>query len=39
MRERHFTLQEANALLPWLEETFARLEPLLEELATRNRNL
>lgn len=39
MRARHFTLLEANALLPWLEETFARLQPLREELSIKHRDL
>jgi hypothetical protein len=39
MRERHFTWEEASALLPWLEETFARLAPLREELAERHTSL
>ena len=34
MTEHYFTLEEANAQLPWLAETFARLDPLREELAT-----
>ncbi|MFQ6029636.1 MAG: DUF2203 domain-containing protein [Dehalococcoidia bacterium] len=32
MRERHFTLEEATALLPWLEETFAAMMPIRNEL-------
>ena len=39
MRERHFTLLEANALLPWLEETFARLQPLREQLSVKHKDL
>ena len=39
MPERYFTLEEANAQLLWLEATFARLEPLQEELATRHKHL
>ena len=39
MREPHYTLEEANAQLPWLEETFARLDPLREELAARQNEL
>ena len=39
MREPHFTLEEANALVPWLEETFAQLAYLQEELADRQNNL
>ena len=34
MTERYFTLEEANAQLPWLAATFARLDNLREELAT-----
>jgi hypothetical protein len=34
MTEHYFTLEEANAQLPWLAETLARLDPLREELAT-----
>ena len=36
MTERHFTLEEANSQLLWLEATFARLDPLRDELATRH---
>ena len=32
MTPRHFTLQEANAMLPWLAETFSALMPIREEL-------
>ena len=39
MRDPHYTLEEANAQLPWLEETFARLDPLREELASRQNEL
>ena len=39
MRERHFTLEEANAQLTWLAETFARLTPLQDELAQRHSSL
>ena len=31
MESGHFTLDEANALVPWLEETFQRLEQGREE--------
>ena len=34
MTERYFSLEEANAQLPWLAATFARLDNLREELAT-----
>ena len=39
MTERHFTLEEANAQLLRLEATFARLDSLREELATRHNHL
>jgi hypothetical protein len=39
MRSRHFTLEEANALLPWLEEQFSRMIPLRDELAARQEQL
>ena len=32
MRERNFTLAEANATLPWLEELLARMVPLRDSL-------
>jgi hypothetical protein len=32
MTPRHFTLKEANAMLPWLAETFSALMPIREEL-------
>ena len=32
MQRRLFTLEEANELVPWLEATFQRLAPALEEL-------
>ena len=32
MRERNFTLEEANATLPWLEELLARMVPLRDSL-------
>ena len=31
MEHRQFTLEEANALVPWLEETFQRLAGLHQE--------
>ena len=34
MTERYFTLEEANAQLPWLAASLVRLDPLREELAT-----
>jgi hypothetical protein len=39
MRGRYFTLEEANALLPWLEEQFARIMPVRDELAARQEQL
>ncbi len=35
MRRRTFTLDEANALLPWLEARFQELDPGREELEQR----
>ena len=32
--DRYFTLQEAQGLVPWLQETFDAIEPLKEQLAT-----
>ena len=31
--DRRFTLQEAQGLVPWLQETFDAIEPLKEQLA------
>ena len=39
MREPSFTLDEANALLPWLEERFSRMVPVRDELAARHGDL
>lgn len=39
MREPNFTLEEANALVPWLQQTFAQLSYLQEELADRQNDL
>ena len=39
MMERHFTLEEANALLPWLEERFAQMMPLRDQLAEQQGKL
>ena len=39
MRERYFTLEEASAQLPWLEDTFAGLTLLQNELAQRHSSL
>ena len=36
MESRHFTLEEAQELVPWLAETFVRLAPLRERLAELN---
>ena len=33
MEDAHFTLEEADALVPWLQETFARMMPVRDELA------
>ncbi len=32
MIERHYTLEEANAALPWLEEVLSRMVPLRDRL-------
>ena len=39
MRETSFTSEEANALLPWLEERFSRMVPVRDELAARQGDL
>ena len=39
MEQRHFTLEEANEMLPWLAETLAGLMPVREELAERQQEL
>ena len=39
MRERRYTLAEANATLPWLEEVMARMVPLREQLASQQNEL
>jgi hypothetical protein len=39
MLNHHFTVAEANALLPWLEEKFARMVPLRDELASSQEQL
>jgi hypothetical protein len=39
MMRRHFTLDEANALLPWLEEQFARMMPRRNELEAQQERL
>ena len=35
MPERQYTLEEANATLPWLEEVLARMVPLRERLESQ----
>ena len=35
MSEQSFTPEEANAVLPWLEEQFSRMMPVRDELASR----
>ena len=39
MERRHFTLEEANAMLPWLREAFEAMMPVREELASRQDEL
>lgn len=39
MSDIHFTLEEANALLPWLEEALAGMTPVRDELAARQSDL
>ncbi len=39
MSEIGFTPEEANALLPWLEERFSRMVPVRDELAARQGDL
>lgn len=39
MERLHFTLEKANALLPWLVETFTGVMPLRDELAARQEEL
>ena len=39
MEQRHFTLEEANELLPWLAETLSGLMPMREELAEHQQEL
>jgi hypothetical protein len=39
MLSNHFTVAEANALLPWLEEKFSRMVPLRDELASSQEQL
>ena len=39
MRERTFTLDEANGLVPWLEERFEAMAPLRAELVRQQETL
>ena len=39
MEQHHFTLEEANEMLPWLAETLSGLMPMREELAERQQEL
>lgn len=39
MRERLYTLEEANATLPWLEELMTRMVPLREQLEAQQKEL
>jgi hypothetical protein len=39
MRKRFFTLEEATARLPWLEEKFANLMPVRDELVAKQDQL
>ena len=39
MTPRYFTLEEANAMLPWLAETFSGLMPIREELVQEQERL
>ena len=39
MSETRFTPEEADALLPWLEERFSRMVPVRDELAVRQGDL
>ena len=39
MTPRHFTLDEANAMLPWLAETFSAVMPVREELVQEQERL
>ena len=39
MRERHYTLEEANAALPWLEEMLAHMVPLRDRLEAQQLEL
>ena len=39
MERRHFTVDEANAMLPWLVETFTGIIPLRDDLAAKQEEL
>ena len=39
MRERHYTLEEANATLPWLEELLARMVPIRDQLDAQQKKM
>ncbi len=39
MMERLFTYDEANDLVPWMEERFAAMQPLRDELVDQQENL
>ena len=39
MVDRHFTLEEARALVPWLQQTFDAIEPIHKELASAKDDL
>ena len=39
MTPRHFTLDEANAMLPWLAETFSAVMPVREDLVQEQERL
>ena len=39
MSETSFTPEEADALLPWLEERFSRMMPVRDELGVRQGDL
>ena len=39
MTPRYFTLDEANAMLPWLAETFSAVMPVREELVQEQERL
>ena len=39
MMERLFTYEEANSVVPWLEERFAAIAPVRQQLVDRQENL